>query len=256
MRISPTQFGLLRYIRSLVYLGNKFFCPVCEGHFRKFKPSGKHLESIVKHEIIGTGVLKNSRCPRCSSRSRDRLLFLYLQTSTSIFTNSHRLFHVAPETCLEIWLKKAPKLDYLTADLNPVGVMRKVDITQVPFPDGQFDFILCNHVLEHILEDRKAMMELFRILEPGGKAILQVPISRRLPTTYEDASKDTPQEREEAFGQHDHVRIYALQDYVSRLEETGFQVEVIEWINTPSLQQLGSQSALDPLDPLFICKKA
>ena len=104
----------------------------------------------------------------------------------------------------------------------------QMDLAHIPFPDGTFDAIICNHVLEHIVDDLKAMAELHRVLKPGGWSILQVPISLSLRTTYEDFSIATPKEREEAFGQNDHVRIYG-QDYVSRLERAGFKVNVFDW---------------------------
>ena len=121
-------------------------------------------------------------------------------------------------------------LDYLTADLYAENVMVKMDITDIKFPDGEFDVIICNHVLEHVVEDYKAMSELFRVVKPGGWAILQVPVSLVLETTYEDFSIIDTCEREKAFGQEDHVRIYA-RDYPNRLRRIGFDVKAFEWWN-------------------------
>jgi ubiquinone/menaquinone biosynthesis C-methylase UbiE len=104
-----------------------------------------------------------------------------------------------------------------------------MDITNIPCPDNCFDAIICNHVLEHIIDDRQAMRELYRTLKSGSWAILQVPLSLSLHKTYEDFSITTTTGREEAFGQSDHVRIYA-NDYKDRLEQVGFKVKTFQWV--------------------------
>ena len=71
------------------------------------------------------------------------------------------------------------------------------------------------------------MNELFRILKPGGEAILQVPISKYNKKTFEDFSIVLPEEREKYFGQKDHVRIYG-KDYKKRLEDVGFKVNLYD----------------------------
>jgi ubiquinone/menaquinone biosynthesis C-methylase UbiE len=105
----------------------------------------------------------------------------------------------------------------------PVPVL-KVDITNIPFEDSVFDVILCNHVLEHIPDDLNAMAELYRVLKSGGWGIFQVPLDNRNNSTYEDFSITTPEARQKAFGQKDHVRIYG-KDYPDRLRKVGFDVK-------------------------------
>ncbi len=174
------------------------------------------------------GYRLNARCPVCRSRDRARLLYLYLTKKTNIFTEQVKLLHVAPEVALSAIFKKTANVDYLTADLNSEVVMVKMDITGINYPDNSFDVVICNHVLEHIVDDRKAMNEIYRVLKPGGWGILQVPMSFTLENTYEDFSVTTPSEREEVFGQSDHVRIYAI-DYLDRLKEAEFQVNAFKW---------------------------
>jgi len=159
---------------------------------------------------------------------RERLVYLILRRVTDVFEKPTRLLHVAPERQLSGVLKSHPTVDYLTADLHSTHVMVKMDICTIHFPDEHFDGIVCNHVLEHIVDDRRAMAELYRVLRPNGWAILQVPLSLALDHTYEDFSITTPAGREAAFGQHDHVRIYA-RDYKDRLESVGFKVNVVRW---------------------------
>jgi SAM-dependent methyltransferase len=118
-----------------------------------------------------------------------------------------------------------PHLDYITADLSSSQVNTKADITNIPCKDNSFDVVLCNHVLEHVPDDQRAMRELLRTLAPGGWAILQSPIDSGRDVTFEDSSITSPRDRERAFGQHNHVRIYG-RDYRRRLERAGFQVNV------------------------------
>ena len=106
--------------------------------------------------------------------------------------------------------------------------MVKMDITDIQYDDDSFDAIVCCHVLEHVLDDRKAISEFYRTLKPGGWAILQVPVSLSLYTTLEDPTVTTREGRERVFGQANHVRLYG-KNYKNRLEEAGFSVEEFEW---------------------------
>lgn len=192
-------------------------------------PHGLKIPVLEEKNVIGGGYGENRTCPICGSIDRERLLYCFLTHKTDLFTKPYKLLHVAPEPKLTPILSAQTNIDYLTADLISERVMVKMDITDIQYANEFFDAIICNHVLEHIIDDGKAMSELFRVLVPGGWAILQVPISLTLNQTYEDASKTTEADRVQYFGQKDHVRIYA-QDYLSRLESAGFHVEPFKWI--------------------------
>ena len=112
----------------------------------------------------------------------------------------------------------------------------RLDITALPFADGSLDAVVCNHVLEHVPDDRAAMREFRRVLSPRGWAILQSPLDPRRAVTFEDFSVQDPGERERVFGQFDHVRIYG-RDYIDRLTTAGFRVEAV-----PFADQLGSDT--------------
>jgi SAM-dependent methyltransferase len=227
--ISTKICSRLRVILNRVqYYGFKYKCPCCSANLKTFLPFGRHFPVLKEKHVIGGGYRQNVLCPICGSMDRERLLYLYLRYKTNIFKRPVKLLHVAPESNIQTILYKKFDINYLTADLNSESVMMKIDITNISYDDNSFDFIICNHVLEHIIDDRKAMAELYRILKPGGRAILQVPISASLESTYEDSSIITPLERERAFGQADHVRIYA-RDYEQRLEQVGFAVDIFEW---------------------------
>ena len=118
-------------------------------------------------------------------------------------------------------------LDYTTTDLNSPLADVKADITAIPFDNDQYDLIICNHVLEHIPDDLKAMREIYRVLKPGGLAILQVPYEADRETTFQDDTITDPKKRAEIFGQYDHVRVYGM-DYFQRLESVGFRVEAFD----------------------------
>jgi hypothetical protein len=152
-------------------------------------------------------------------------MWLYMSTETDLLsdTTTRRFLHIAPERALQSKLAQLPWIDQLTADLEPAGVMVQMDVTDIQYPDDSFDVIYASHVLEHVPDDAAAMSELFRVLRPGGWAILQVPIWRAV--TDEDPSVTDPAARTRRFGQDDHVRSYG-RDYALRLAGAGFQVTV------------------------------
>jgi len=110
---------------------------------------------------------------------------------------------------------------YITADIESPLAKVKMDIHQIPFGENHFDVVLCNHVLEHVRDDIKAMSEIKRVLKPGGWAILQVPFFSPVPdVTLEDVTITRSRDREKAFGQDDHVRKFG-KDYAQRIQRAG-----------------------------------
>jgi predicted SAM-dependent methyltransferase len=146
-----------------------------------------------------------------------------------------------------------PNLNYVGVDLNDrpnIGI--KLDTTAIPVHSNTFDAIICIHVLEHVQEDRKAIRELFRVLKPGGWAIISVPI-RLEQKTFEDPTITTPEERERTFGETDHVRVYGY-DLLERLEGIGFQVQM-DLGKDIELQTRQKYGLLDD-ENIFYCTKA
>ena len=245
--------GKSRYFTSFLYSGAKFECPFCGGHFRKFLPCGLNLSLLKEKNVVGGGYRLNSICPRCSSSDRERLIYLYLKNKTELFYKDIKVLHVAPERNLQRVLMAHPNIDYLCADLDSAFTMVKMDITNIKYENNFFDVIICNHVLEHIINDRIAMSELYRVLKPGGWAILQVPLSLSLNKTYEDPKVTTPEEREKVFGQKDHVRIYA-KDYKDRLEKIGFIVDINSYVNELDEFTIHKYQLLKE-ENIYICSK-
>lgn len=217
-------------LRGLYYSGKKFTCPLCNHSFRKMLPGGFDLNIIQEKEIIGAGLRSNNICPYCQSTDRDRLIYLYLKDKTTLFKSKVKVLHVSPEPALYNVLNNLNNIVYVVGTKYSEGIyypkrITSIDLLNLAFNNHEFDYVICNHVLEHIIDDGRAMREIFRVLVPGGKAILQVPYSKKIGATYEDDSITSESDREKHFGQFDHVRIYG-EDYKDRLEAAGFEVEV------------------------------
>lgn len=213
--LSPSIRKTLRqwsdFVLTLPYRGTGRLCPVCGRASRRFRP-------------FGISRRKAAQCLHCGALERHRLVWLYLHTMTDLFDGLPKsVLHIAPESCFVARFKELLGDGYLTADLNSRRAMVRMDITDIRYADRAFDVIYCSHVLEHVLDDRRAMRELFRVLKPGGWAIILVPIHDG--PTFEDSSIVVPKERLKAFGQADHVRRYGA-DYVERLREAGFTVSI------------------------------
>lgn len=215
-------------LRNLILKGNNVECPICEKTFIKFLPFG----------VPPAKPRMNAMCPNCLSLERTRIYWKYLSEKSNLFNSKKSILHIAPEFKLFEKFSSYPKIKYFPIDKftkgysYPKGTIN-MDLTNLEYPDNAFDFILCSHVLEHIPNDILAMQELYRVLKPSGFGILQVPIEMDRKTTYEDHSITSPKEREKAFGQFDHVRIYG-KDYINRLNSVGFEVELDEYANKAS----------------------
>jgi SAM-dependent methyltransferase len=244
------KMKLRKSINKLRFFGFRFHCPICNSNLRKLNPSGLNLPVLTEKNVIGGGYRLNAECPVCYSSDRERLLYLYLLKRTNLFTEKAKVLHVAPEQGLSQIIKTHSNIDYLTADISGKNVMVKMDITNIDYPDNTFDVIICNHVLEHIIEDEKAMRELRRVLKPGGWGILQVPISLSLQRTHEDFSVTDPAEREIKFGQSDHVRIYAI-DYFDRLQKSGFRIDRFNWQEDPEFRGDNNKYGLLQSESIF-----
>jgi len=198
------------------YRGNRYTDPIDGKSFKSFLPYGYG------------NVRENVLSPSTLSLERHRLLWLYLNRETNLFTRSQSLLHVAPEQCFYTRFRESELLTYTTTDLLSPLADVKADICALPFANDSYDFILCNHVLEHIPDDATAMKELYRVLKPGGTAILQIPLENDREFTFEDDSITDRVERARIFGQYDHVRVYGM-DYFKRLENAGFIVTAVDY---------------------------
>ena len=205
---------------GLWYAGRGRQCPICGKQVREFLPYGYGVSR------------RDALCPRCLALERHRLLWLYIERETDLLNGYPTLLHIAPEVALKRQFERhygKPHADnYLTADLESPLAKLHFDIQDIPLDDESVDIVICNHILEHVENDRVALRELHRILRPGGWGVLLVPIDYNREATFEDDSITSPEERAKVFGQYDHRRIYG-RDYVERLRQAGFEAEEVDY---------------------------
>ncbi len=215
------------------YKGHGFTCNVCQQQYFRFVddwPSSENKNALSNSNVIA-GYGKNIMCPNCLSNARERLVVAMLQHHINI--ENKKILHLSPEKNIYQYL--ITKSQVVTADLvkgfyqNIDKHIKQEDVTALSFADQSFDLVIANHVLEHIPDDLKAMSEIYRVLKKGGIAILQVPYSETISATIEEPLIANPERQSELFGQKDHVRIYQLNDYISRLGQSGFIVSKISY---------------------------
>ncbi len=227
-------------VKALYYAGSRFFCPCCSRSFRAFLAFGVHPRP-------------HALCPYCGSLERHRLLWLYLRQKTGFFKDQLVVLDIGPMEFFRNACKRMQNLTYVSADLTDPAADIKLNVQQLPFADDSFDSIICYHVLEHVCDDRVALTELYRVLKPGGWAIIQSPVEQARAATLEDPSVTSKKERKIVFGQEDHLRIYG-RDYAERLAGAGFSVNIdafVRMIPADMVKRFG----LDPDEFLYICGK-
>jgi SAM-dependent methyltransferase len=209
---------VIRPVLAMALKGSTYTDPIDGRSFKSFLPYGYGTQR------------NNVLSPSTLSLERHRLLWLYLKNETDFFTAPKKVLHFAPEQAFYKRFRKQQNLDYTTTDLFSPLADVKADICNLPFKDNEYDLILCNHVLEHIPDDTKAMQELYRVLKPGGMGIFQIPQDLKRETTFEDNTITDPKERAAIFGQYDHVRVYG-RDYFNKLRGIGFRIVEEDYTN-------------------------
>ncbi len=242
----PLLIKLSYWVKPIVAFflkGNNYTDTIDGKSYRKFLPYGYEK---IRENVLAPGTL---------SLERHRLFWLYLKNETDFFKTEKniKLLHFAPEQAFYKRFKKLPHLEYTTTDLNSPLADVKADICNLPFKDNEFDYIFCNHVLEHIPDDIKAMQELYRVLAPGGIGIFQIPQDLSRAITFEDNSIVDPKERAKIFGQYDHVRIYG-KDYFDKLRTIGFEVLEVDYTNKLSASEI-DKYRLAKGEVIPVCKK-
>jgi SAM-dependent methyltransferase len=225
---------------AVFYKGNNVEDPISGDTYRKFLPYGR----IPRENALSPGSL---------SLERHRLMWLYLKEKTNFFTANLKLLHIAPEHCFIHRFEAMKNLDYITADIESPLAKVKMDVHQIPFDADTFDVCFCNHVMEHVDDDIRAMSEIRRVLKPGGWAIIQSPIDYKIEKSFSDPTATTPALREKIYGQNDHVRQYG-RDYKQILEKAGFRVDENDFVKKMS-PELVKRYGLDPNEYIYVCYK-
>lgn len=234
--------------------GERYECPFCGFRSVDLASMGIDNPAARKYNAIGMGV-RPGMCWKCRAKDREKLVYLYLRDVEKIFDGHPlRLLHIAPENIIAKRILPVQSIDYVCGDFFAKGYMyppyvRNMNVLNLPFGEEEFDMVICNHVMEHIEDDRKAMRELYRVLKKNGKGIIQVPMSKDINRTIEDPAVKTEKDRLEKFGQKDHLRLYGT-DYKNRLEESGFKVELLHF-SDDIIERYG----LDRNEDLYLCHK-
>ncbi len=233
----------LNYFKSYFYLGNKVYCNLCNTHFTHFQPHG-----------VGKRFRENAVCLKCGSLERNRFLWLCLDGLILPQSNTLKVIHFAAEPGLKKKLKKLSFIDYQSADKFPHLGEVQADLTALPFEDNSYDFIICSHVLAHIEEEEKAIIEMKRVLKPSGKIILMTYINWDNAITEVIDRGMTKEERVIFYHQDKPLRIHGT-DFKTYLSSFNLMVELVSPQDIAD-QEIIDQLRLDEKDAIFICQKS
>ncbi|MBT8231931.1 MAG: class I SAM-dependent methyltransferase [Bacteroidia bacterium] len=254
---------LRKHFKSSESKGDLKTCSVCKQTtiIKKF-PYHQYFEKFYEHGFVyspfqfETLNLKHYRCSNCGASDRERLIALYF-SKNDIGKQKEILSMVdfAPTKALQPFFKSLDQIDYRSADLFMENVDDKVDLTNMHnYKDNSFDLFVCSHILEHIVDDTKAMKELYRITKQNGSGLCLVPILLSIDKSVENEEyREHEHLRWKYFGQDDHVRMYAKKDFVSRLEAAGFQVN--QYGSDYFGQDVFDTHGIDQKSVLYVVKK-
>ncbi len=239
MRRGGAAWRAALFLRGCLNLGLRFECPCCGWRIARFLHSGAVLRARP-----------DGYCPRCNSKARHRRDWLFLQ-ALRIETPNFRLLHIAPAWCLSRRLRPRVGNGYVAGDIADTGLVDlRFDAGDIPLRDGAVDAVVSIHVLEHVADDRAAAREIRRVLAPGGWAAITVPLSKN-PSTLEDASVTSREERRRLFGEATHLRLHG-EDFLDRLTEDGFDVVEHPPSEIPQGRRRRCGITLD--ETMFFCK--
>lgn len=245
-------------LKRQMYKGDNYYCPYCDRTFKTFFSGGITNDLIEKMDVIGAGIRKNMVCPGCGSTDRDRILYAYFE---SVFAENkpNNILHIAPEPCIRKYLRKKVQQSYTCGAKFHEGLyysknMELLDLENLPFKDQSFDWVICNHVLEHVNDETKSLQEVLRVLTIGGKAVLQVPWTPKLEQTYENQSITSPEDRLIHFGQSDHLRLYG-KDFPKRLQQAGYHVSLFKPHDLTFIVENKRNLSFNPREVIFVGEK-
>lgn len=263
--IRSQTIAVYRYLRALyrkllcvILSGGDYYCPFCNQGFKRFLPYGQKSSFLAKNKIVGAGYRSNCTCPKCLSNDRARLVFLFLKERTNIFLEKVDVLHIAPEKQVMEKLRTCGNINYISGDKDLTHVRKynelpgiiELDVCNLGFSENRFDFVICNHVIDEIRDDMRALTELFRVVKPGGTAILQVPYSTVSPNTIENKDDNASF----VFGRY--VRVYSKENYIDRMKEAGFLVQTFNFLDDNKYgHAFVNRHALNPEEGIFVASK-
>lgn len=224
---------------GIYWFGLRYQCSICGWRLRDFRPVACDPDS-------------KDMCVVCGALARHRFIWLYLKNKTNLYSTPLNVLHFAAEHCFSKRLSRLANINYTTADVAE-GYMEVLNLMDIQKPDATYDVVLCIHVLEHVEDDARAMSEIFRIMKPGGWAILNPHMDLSLEKTLEDPTVTSPEERRRLFNQEDHYRVYG-RDLKVRLAKAGFEVHIVPYMDELPIELQKKYSLLTP-GVIVLCKK-
>lgn len=205
-----------------------FTCNVCRRQIRHALDSECHLTLPEEAgRIIGGQRRERERCPICDSSDWSRFTVEVLRKHTDIYTADCVALLIAPSHGLERALRRNRNIAITTGDLARGRAELQLDVAHLALRNHIYDFVICCHVLEHVKDERGAVEELKRVLNPGGQILLSMPICIDNARTLDTDKSSLPESEQQAlYGRPDHVRLYGL-DTADRLRGYGLIVNEI-----------------------------
>ena len=223
IKLKILKSKIIKIFATMPFIPKKYYCTICGSSVAFFLPKGIKSELFQTKNIIGAGYRKNVRCPICGAADKTRYLDYILKQKTDIYSNPKNvILHFAPEEAIETKIRKITEGGYVTGDIVYGIADKVVDVTDICYPNSVFDYVIINHVLEHVPNERKAMEEIRRVLKDDGKIVFSVPICED-EDTYESTIELDESERLKKYGQEDHVRLYG-RDIKPRMEKYGYNI--------------------------------
>ena len=251
-----TYYGFMRIKHKFIMQTSgslPYECPCCGIKLRSFIEGMDYKAFSDFYDVkLFDGVKQDVVCPVCSSLPRHRILAKWCEEHKDKLVSS-KILYFAPERGMTTWLK-ANKIRYTTADLFAWDVDLKLDIQATGLPDGAYDVVICNHVLEHVGSYMTALKEIRRILSPDGMLICSFPVSLDVDTVDEDPDAVSEEQRLRRYGQSDHVRLFGRKSD-ELIKSAGYDVSVIKGEDYPkNIAPVVGPGAYD-INILFVCKK-
>ncbi|MBU2592258.1 MAG: class I SAM-dependent methyltransferase [Patescibacteria group bacterium] len=185
----------------------KVQCPLCGWEGRLFYPA-----------VLNQKVITNRVCPCCASQTKDRS-FIYALKKMNLVRPGIKILDVCPSRSNVDYFTANNQIEYTAIDLYPdYPGIKKMDVRDLKFSNGVFDYVFCLNVLEHIKEDDEALKELKRVVKVNGKVFVEIPMKGEQTVEYEKPNALDS----------DHVRQYGS-DVTERFEKAGFKYKEIKW---------------------------
>lgn len=252
---------IITFFRNIInkyafWISANNYCLFCKKYCRLNLPHGTLLtisKKYLKKGVPTKGLRVNAVCPTCGSYDRERFLNYILENHSAIYSENFHILHIAPEKNIkDKFGGKNP--NYITGDIQFGKASQIIDLTDMKsqFNENYFDYIICSHVLQDIVNEKDAFNEIKRVLKNNGFLILSIPICFQMSKTLENHKLKSPIERLIQFGNRNHVRMYG-NDYLNRLNDFGFTVQQFQANKILSRYEI-RQNRFIGGDVVMICK--